>query len=108
VEGQHVDGGYAINLRVNRHYRGRTYGRSPVAARVRVNTAVAAQTTDDDKRTAAIDVLKEELASDVQKMRDVANEPDDHPKLDFGHLQPERRVTILRHDRAVCASGPPL
>jgi len=81
VEGQHVDGGYAINLRANRHTPGRTYGKSPVAARVRVNTAVAAQTTDDDKRTAAIGVLKEELASDVQKMRDVANEPDDHPKV---------------------------
>jgi len=80
IAGKHVDGGYAINLQEDRHQLGRTFGRVPSAARVAVNTAVAAKTTDDDKRAAAIDVLRDELASDVQAMRRVANLPDDHPK----------------------------
>ncbi len=80
VAGRHVDGGYAINVREERHYLGRTYGRSPDAVKNAINTAVAAKTTDDDKRVAAIDVLRDELASDVQAMRTVVNLPDDHPK----------------------------
>jgi len=81
VKGAHVPGGYAINLREERHYAGRTYGQSPVAARIAVDTVVAAKTTDDDKRAAAIDVLKDELAFDVQAMRTVANRPDDDPEV---------------------------
>jgi len=77
-------GGYCINLHQHRHEAGRTYGpksqglngtlalfRAKLTAKLQ-----AASPNVDDQRAAAIAALKEELAADVQSMREAVQAED--------------------------------
>jgi len=81
IEGRQSDGGYAINLRANRHEEGRTWwtkGNITAAAFKRnLRTQVAAAGPDvAAQRAVALNLLKEELAADVATMRGVVGRPD--------------------------------
>jgi len=78
ARGRYANNGMAINLHESRHYRSRTYGRSPSKAEDNINTAIARYSNDPDKqRTETIEVLKKELMLDVDHMKNVAQNKTD-------------------------------
>lgn len=69
--------GYAINLHFNRHIAGRTYGAKGDGTKnafiSKANRELRGIRTNQEKRNVVVDLMKDELAADVQKMRDVAD-----------------------------------
>jgi len=115
VEGEQSDGGYAINLRRNRHEEGRTFlgagRRTAIAFRTQLVARIAAAGPDVVKqRTAALDLLKEELTADVAKVRGIVRRSDSDPKAwgdihALPRLSPDGQKRLIQKVRAKILEG---
>ncbi len=83
ASGSHADNAYVVNLQGTRHMAGRTYGGKGTATinsfRKSIDAIDAAKPDGQERRNAAVALLKTELRQDVHDMRTVYRRPEIDP-----------------------------
>ena len=96
--GSRANNGYAINVQDIRHRAGRTYGSKGEASKNRfidlVDTRTRTLTTEREKRSVVVELIKDDMRSDVQEMRNVVNSDTNFRDIESLAAEPQEKQAL--------------